>query len=144
MMIVSYPGNPFCRTAPDEFYDELIAFAQKYNIIILHDNAYADIVFGDKEGGSFLQHEGAREVGVEFYSLSKTFDYTGARLSFVLGNAQIIEKFKVIRSQIDYGVFYPVQYGAIAALTGPLEPAREQCREYERRSRTLTQGLSSI
>ncbi len=144
MMIVSYPGNPFCRTAPDEFYDELIAFAQKYNIIILHDNAYADIVFGDKEGGSFLQHEGAREVGVEFYSLSKTFDYTGARLSFVLGNAQIIEKFKVIRSQIDYGVFYPVQYGAIAALTGPLEPAREQCREYERRSRTLTQGLRSI
>lgn len=144
MMIVSYPGNPYCRTAPDEFYDRLIAFAKKNNIVIVHDNAYADIVFGKKRGGSFLQHEGAKDVGVEFYSLSKTFDYTGARLSFVLGNAKIIEKFKTIRSQIDYGVFYPVQYGGIAALKEPEEAAIAQCHEYEKRSRTLTRGLRSI
>ncbi len=143
-MIISYPGNPLCKAAPDYFYEQAIAFARANNIILVHDNAYADIVFGDERGGSFLAFEGAKEVGVEFYSLSKTFDYTGARLSFVLGNEQIIEKFKTIRSQIDYGVFYPIQYGAIAALHEPEERAIRQCREYEARSRALCSGLRSI
>ena len=143
-MVVSYPANPICRTAPESFYRELIAFAKKYNIIILHDNAYSDIVFGGKQGGSFLQYEGAKEVGVEFYSLSKSFNYTGARVSFCVGNAQIVEKFRAIRSQIDYGIFYPIQYGAIAALNGPQDSVIDQCKKYERRSRTLSRGLSEI
>ena len=112
--------------------------------MILHDNAYSDIVFDGKKGGSFLQYEGAKDVGVEFYSLSKSFNYTGARVSFCVGNAQIVEKFRTIRSQIDYGIFYPVQYGAIAALTGPQDSVAEQCKKYERRSRTLCRGLSQI
>lgn len=143
-MVVSYPSNPVCSAADDCFYQELIAFAKKYDIMILHDNAYSDIVFDGKKGGSFLQYEGAKEVGVEFYSLSKSFNYTGARVSFCVGNAQIVEKFRTIRSQIDYGIFYPVQYGAIAALTGPQDSVAEQCKKYERRSRTLCRGLSQI
>lgn len=144
VMVVSYPSNPVCSAADDCFYQELIAFAKKYDIMILHDNAYSDIVFDGKKGGSFLQYEGAKEVGVEFYSLSKSFNYTGARVSFCVGNAQIVEKFRTIRSQIDYGIFYPVQYGAIAALTGPQDSVAEQCKKYERRSRTLCRGLSQI
>lgn len=143
-MIVNYPANPVCAVAPDSFYVELIAFAKKYNIVILHDNAYSDIIYGDRKGGSFLSFEGAREVGVEFYSLSKSFNYTGARMSFAIGNKQIIEKFKAVRSQIDYGVFLPVQYGAIAALTGPLDMVQEQCREYARRNKALCGGLRRI
>ena len=141
-MIVSYPLNPVCKLAPDSFYDELIAFAKKYNIIILHDNAYSDIVYGGRRGGSFLQHEGAKEVGVEFYSLSKSYNYTGARMSFVVGNAQIIEQFKKLRSQIDYGIFLPVQYGAIAALTGPQDGVIRQCAMYEERNKALSQAMT--
>lgn len=143
-MIVNYPANPVCAVADDAFYEELIAFAKKYEIVILHDNAYSDIIFGEKKGGSFLQYEGAKEVGVEFYSLSKSFNYTGARMSFCLGNAQVVEKFRAVRTQIDYGVFLPVQYGAVAALNGPFEGVEEQCREYERRSKALCGGLRKI
>ncbi|MDD2957699.1 MAG: aminotransferase class I/II-fold pyridoxal phosphate-dependent enzyme [Lachnospiraceae bacterium] len=143
-MVVNYPGNPVCRLAPDEFYPELIAFAKKHQIIILHDNAYSDIIYGGKRGGSFLAFEGAKEVGIEFYSLSKSYNYTGARMSFVLGNSEIIRKFTVIRSQIDYGIFLPVQYGAIAALNEPEEGVLEQCRAYEERNHVLCQGLREI
>ena len=118
-MLVSYPLNPVCATANDAFYEELIAFAKKYNIIILHDNAYSDIIYGGREGKSFLSYEGAKEVGVEFYSLSKSYNLTGARISFVIGNQKIVDKFRSVRTQFDYGVFLPVQYGAAAALNGP-------------------------
>lgn len=144
MMVVSYPANPVCVTAPDEFYRKLIAFAKKYNIIILHDNAYSDIVFGGRKGGSFLAFEGAKEVGIEFYSLSKSYNYTGARMSFALGNREVIAQFKKVRSQIDYGIFLPVQYGAVAALSGGRAEVEAQCREYEERNRALCQGLRDI
>ena len=144
MMIVSYPLNPVCVTAPDSFYEELITFAKKYNIIILHDNAYSDIIYGGKVGKSFLAFEGAKEVGVEFYSLSKSYNYTGARMSFVVGNQAIIDRFKCVRSQIDYGIFLPVQYGAVAALTGPQDAVKAQCEEYDRRNHALSEGLTSI
>ena len=143
-MIVCYPGNPLGKTAPDSFYRDLIAFAKKHDIVIVHDNAYADIVFGGRKGGSFLAFPEAREVGVEFYSLSKTFDYTGARLSFVVGNREIVQKFNLLRSQFDYGIFLPVQYGGIAALMQPQDAAVAQCEEYERRNLTLCKGLRSI
>ncbi len=141
-MIVSYPLNPVCKKAPDSFYPKLIEFAKKYNIIILHDNAYSDIVFGGRPGRSFLCFEGAKEVGVEFYSLSKSYNYTGARMSFVIGNEEIVNRFKRVRSQIDYGIFLPVQYGAIAALTGPQDQVEDQCRQYEERSRVLSESLT--
>lgn len=143
-MVVNYPANPVCALATEEFYRELIAFAKKYHIIILHDNAYSDIVFDGRTCGSFLQYEGAKEVGIEFYSLSKSFNYTGARMSFAVGNSAIIQKFKALRTQFDYGIFFPVQYGAVAALTGPFEGVLEQCKEYEARSRALSRGLTKI
>ena len=143
-MIVSYPGNPLGKAAPDAFYEELIRFAKEHSIVIVHDNAYADIVYGGREGKSFLSFEGAKEVGVEFYSLSKTFDYTGARLSFVVGNAQVVSKFKTLRSQFDYGIFLPIQYGAIAALNMDWQFVTDQCAEYARRNEALCGGLRSI
>ena len=143
-MIVSYPLNPVCVCAPDEFYERLIAFAKENNIVILHDNAYSDITFTENPGRSFLSFEGAKEVGVEFYSLSKSYNLTGARISFVVGNKEIIKKFRLLRSQIDYGIFYPVQLAAIAALTGPDDFIEEQRQEYGARNRALCGGLRRI
>lgn len=143
-MIVSYPLNPVCVCAPDEFYEKLIAFAKKNDIIIIHDNAYSDIIYTRKQGRSFLSFEGAKEVGVEFYSLSKSYNLTGARISFVVGNKAIVDKFKVLRSQIDYGIFLPVQYAAVAALTGPDDFIEEQRQQYEARNRALCGGLRKL
>lgn len=143
-MIVSYPLNPVCVCAPDEFYVKLIAFAKKHDIVILHDNAYSDITFTGKPGKSFLSFEGAKDVGVEFYSLSKSYNLTGARISFVVGNRDIISRFRLLRSQIDYGIFYPVQLAAIAALTGPDDFIEEQREQYAACNRALCGGLRSI
>lgn len=143
-IIMSYPMNPVCVTAPSEIYDKLIAFAKKYDIIVIHDNAYSDIIYDGEYGGSFLEHEGAADVGVEFFSLSKTFNLTGARISFCVGNKEIVGALKMLRSQIDFGVFIPTQYAAIAALTGPIEPVKEQCKVYQERRDTLCQGLRDI
>lgn len=143
-MIVSYPLNPVCVCAPDEFYERLIAFAKKHDIVILHDNAYSDIAFSGRPGRSFLSFDGAKDVGAEFYSLSKSYNLTGARISFVVGNKDIISRFRLLRSQIDYGIFYPVQIAAIAALTGPDDFIEEQRQQYAARNRALCGGLRSI
>lgn len=143
-MLVSYPLNPVCAVADDAFYEELIAFARKYQIILLHDNAYSDIIYGGRTGKSFLSYEGAKEVGVEFYSLSKSYNLTGARISFVLGNRKIVDTFRTVRTQIDYGMFLPLQYGAAAALAGPKDGVAAQCREYEARMKALCGGLRRI
>lgn len=143
-MIVSYPSNPVCSVADDAFYEELIAFAKKYNIIILHDNAYSDIIYDGREGKSFLSYPGAKEVGIEFYSLSKSYNMTGMRMSFAIGNREIIREFSKVRSQIDYGIFLPIQMAAVAALTGPQDAVKEQCAEYERRNKALCGGLREI
>lgn len=143
-MIVSYPLNPVCKCAPDEFYLELIEFAKKNDIIIIHDNAYSDIIYTREKGRSFLEFPGAKDVGVEFYSLSKTYNLTGARVSFVVGNSEIVQKFKNMRSQFDYGMFLPIQKAAIAALTGPDDFVEEQRQTYERRNKALCGGLRRI
>ncbi|MCI8599163.1 MAG: aminotransferase class I/II-fold pyridoxal phosphate-dependent enzyme [Lachnospiraceae bacterium] len=143
-MVVSYPANPVCSVADDGFYERLIAFAKKYEIIILHDNAYSDIVYHGKEGKSFLSYPGAKDVGIEFYSLSKSYNMTGMRISFALGNKSVITQFKKVRSQIDYGIFLPIQIAAIAALKGPQDAVKEQCRKYEERNKALCGGLRKI
>lgn len=143
-MIISYPANPVCSVADDDFYERAIAFAEKYQVVLLHDNAYADLVYGGQEGKSFLSYPGAMEVGVEFYSLSKSYNMTGMRISFALGNEKVIETFKKVRSQIDYGIFLPVQYAAVAALTGPQDNVKKQCGLYEERCNALCRGLSRI
>ncbi len=143
-MLISYPANPVCSVADDEFYQRAIAFAKKHHIVLLHDNAYADLVYGGKVGKSFLSYPGAMDVGIEFYSLSKSYNMTGMRISFAVGNRRIIKEFKQVRSQIDYGIFLPVQHAAIAALTGPQESVARQCRLYEERCQALCRGLTKI
>lgn len=144
MMVVSYPLNPVCVAAPRSFYEKLIAFAKKYNIIILHDNAYSDIIYDGREGISFLSVPGAKEVGVEFNSLSKTYNLTGARISFVVGNREIIQAFSKVRSQIDYGIFLPIQRAAVEALNGPQDGVKARREEYQRRRDALCGGFRSI
>lgn len=143
-IVVSYPANPICRLAPVSFYKELVAWAKKYNVIVLHDNAYSELVYDGKKGISFLSIEGAKDVGIEFNSLSKTYNLTGARISFALGNKKIISEFKKLRSQIDYGIFIPVQKAAVAALLGPQDSVERNRAEYERRRNALRDGLESI
>ena len=144
MMVVSYPANPVCVAAPRSFYEKLVAFAKQYNIIILHDHAYSEIIFDGREGISFLSIPGAKEVGVEYNSLSKTYNLTGARISFVLGNREIVGKFRTLRSQIDYGIFLPVQEAAIAALNGPQDGVERQRLAYQARRDALCGGLRCI
>lgn len=143
-MIVSYPLNPICKCAPRSFYERLIPWAKEHQLLIVHDNAYSDILYDGREGISILSVPGAKECCVEFYSLSKSFAYTGARAGFLVGNKEVVQSFKKLRSQIDYGTFLPVQYGAIAALNGPDEPVERQRAEYEKRRNALCRGLSAI
>ncbi len=143
-MIVSYPLNPICKIAPDRFYEELIPWAKAHQIIIIHDNAYSDIIYDGHVGKSILQFQGAKETCVEFYSLSKSYNYTGARVGFLVGNEYLVQNFKKLRSQIDYGTFLPVQYGAIAALKGPDKGIKERCAEYQRRRDALCGGFREI
>ena len=144
MMVVSYPANPVTATADGDFYERLVHFAKKHDILVVHDNAYSDLVLEGEPGISFLSIPGAKEVGVEFNSLSKTYNLTGARVSFCLGNREMIEKFQGLRSQIDYGMYLPVQYGAIAALTGPQDIVQRNRDRYRSRSHALCGGLRQI
>lgn len=143
-MVVSYPNNPTTAVADRAFYERLVTFAREHNIIVLHDNAYSDLMLNGKQGPSFLSIPGAKEVGIEFNSLSKTYNLTGMRVSFALGNREVIERFRAFRSQIDYGMFYPIQAGAVAALTGPQDIVRRNREGYMARRDALCGGLRSI
>ncbi|MDD6281916.1 MAG: aminotransferase class I/II-fold pyridoxal phosphate-dependent enzyme [Oribacterium sp.] len=143
-MIVSLPSNPMGSVGTPEVYEEIIAFARKYDILIIHDNAYSDIIFDGIEGHSFLNYPGAEEVGVEFFSLSKSFNLTGARISFLVGREDVVSAFRKLHQQISFGMFLPLQKAAIAALTGPLDSVKEQCQKYQDRRDALCGGLRSI
>lgn len=144
MMIVSYPCNPMGRTAPHEFYEKLVAFAKKHHIIVLHDNAYSDLVLDGGRGLSFLSVEGAMDVGIEMNSLSKTYNLTGMRISFAIGNRELIQKFRAFRSQIDYGMYRPIQLAAVAALNGPQELVERNRAGYQARRDALCGGLRKV
>lgn len=144
LIIVSYPSNPVCATADYGFYERLVAFAKKYDVFVVHDNAYCELVMDTEPGISFLSVPGAMDVGLEFNSLSKSYNLTGARISFALGNAQMIEKFMAVRSQIDYGMFFPLQYAAIAALNGPQDILERNRAGYRERRNALCNGLRGV
>ena len=143
-MVVSYPNNPTTVMAPDSFYEELVAFAKKYDIIVLHDNAYSELVFDGRHCGSFLKFPGAREVGVEFNSLSKTYGLAGARIGFCIGNREVVAHLKTLKSNMDYGMFLPVQQAAIAAVTGDQACVDVTRKAYEKRRDVLCDGLNAI
>ncbi len=140
-MLVSYPNNPTAAMAPVEFYKELIEFAKKYDIIVLHDNAYSELVFDGRQWGSFLELPGAKEVGVEFNSLSKTYGLAGARIGYCLGNAKVVGMLKTLKSNMDYGMFLPIQAAAIEAISGDQSIVAETRAAYERRRDVLCDGL---
>ncbi len=141
---VSYPSNPVGAAAPKSMYEELIEYARRYGFFIINDNAYSDIIFDGREGYSFLSLPGAKEVGVEFFSLSKSFNVTGLRISFLIGNKSIVDAMKLLRSQYDFGMSYHFQKVAAAALNGPLDSVREQCALYQKRRDALCGGLRKI
>ena len=140
-MLVSYPNNPTAAMAPESFYHELVAFAKKYDIIVLHDNAYSELVFDGRSWGSFLSIPGAKDVGVEFNSLSKPYGLAGARIGYCLGNSRVVSMLKTLKSNMDYGMFLPIQAAAVEAITGDQSVVAETRAAYERRRDVLCDGL---
>lgn len=143
-MIVSLPANPVGSVGTPEVYEEIISFAREHDLLIVHDNAYSDIVFDGEPGGSFLQYPGALEVGVEFFSLSKSFNVTGARIGFLVGREDVVSAFAKLRSQIDFGMFFPIQKAAIACLNGPRDEVEAQRLKYQERRDALCDGLEGL
>ena len=143
-MIVSLPANPVGSVGTPEVYEEIIAFAREHDLLIVHDNAYSDIVFDGEPGGSFLQYPGALEVSVEFFSLSKSFNVTGARIGFLVGREDVVSAFAKLRGQIDFGMFFPIQKAAIACLNGPRDEVEAQRLKYQERRDALCDGLEGL
>ena len=143
-MIVSLPANPVGSVGTPEVYEEIIAFAREHDLLIVHDNAYSDIVFDGEPGGSFLQYPGALEVGVEFFSLSKSFNVTGARIGFLVGREDVVSAFAKLRGQIDFGMFFPIQKAAIACLNGSRDEVEAQRLKYQERRDALCDGLEGL
>lgn len=143
-MIVSLPANPVGSVGTPEIYEEIIAFAHEHDLLIVHDNAYSDNVFDGEPGGSFLQYPGALEVGVEFFSLSKSFNVTGARIGFLVGREDVVSAFAKLRGQIDFGMFFPIQKAAIACLNGPRDEVEAQRLKYQERRDALCDGLEGL
>lgn len=133
LMIVSYPNNPTGAVADDRFYTELIAFAKRWDIAVLHDNAYSELVFDGKRGKSFLSYPGAKDVGVELNSFSKTYGMAGARLGVCVGNRKLIAGYHRLKSNMDYGIFLPVQQAGIAALEADQNCVETTRKAYEHR-----------
>ena len=133
LMIVSYPNNPTGAVADDRFYTELIAFAKRWDIAVLHDNAYSELVFDGKRGKSFLSYPGAKDVGVELNSFSKTYGMAGARLGVCVGNRELIAGYHRLKSNMDYGIFLPVQQAGIAALEADQNCVETTRKAYEHR-----------
>jgi LL-diaminopimelate aminotransferase len=144
IIVASYPNNPTTAVADDSFYVELIKFAKKYDVFVFHDNAYSELVFDEKKCGSFLAFEGAKDVGVEFNSLSKTYGMAGARVGFCLGNEEFIKVFNNLKSNTNFGLFLPVQKGAIEALTQDQTCVTKTCKAYEKRRDVIIKSFKKI
>lgn len=144
MMILNYPNNPVAAVANYDFFRSVVEFAKKYDILVCHDVAYSELAFDGYKPMSFLEIPGAKDIGVEFHSVSKTYNMAGCRLGFVVGNAEAIDTLACIKSNIDYGVFLPVQEAGIAALTGPQDIVRQNVENYRRRRDLLIEGLAKI
>lgn len=144
MMILNYPNNPLAATAPREFLEEVVAFAKRHNILVCYDFAYSDLVFDGYQPDSFLSIPGAKDIAIEFNSLSKTYNMAGCRVGYVVGNAKVISLLGRLKSNFDYGIFYPLQQAAIAALTGPQDCVRQTAERYQRRRDIIVNGLNEI
>ena len=144
LLFLNYPNNPTSAIADIAFYEEVVKFAKCHNIIVLHDAAYSEINFDGYKPPSFLQAKGAKDVGVEFHSLSKTYNMTGWRLGWVCGNEKVIAGLAQVKSNLDSGIFSAIQIAGVAALEGPQEYAETMCRLYQRRRDLLVEGLNGL
>lgn len=139
--LLNYPSNPLSATADLAFFNRVVEAAARHGVIVLHDAAYSELAFDGYRPPSFLQAPGAKEVGVEFNSLSKTFNLAGARVAYALGNAAVVRALAEVKGHLDFGIFRPVQEAAIAALTGPQEGVAAMAATYQRRRDVLVAGL---
>ncbi|MCU0599041.1 MAG: alanine transaminase [Desulfobacterales bacterium] len=142
MLVISFPHNPTTSTVDLDFFQKIVDYAKEHDILVVHDLAYADIVFDGYEPPSFLQAKGAKDVGVEFYSLSKSYNMAGWRVGFCVGNSETIHALKRIKSYLDYGIFQPVQIASIIALNGPQKCVQQICDIYKTRRDALIKGLN--
>ncbi len=144
MLIISFPHNPTTRVVDEDFFKRIVEYAHKYHVYIIHDFAYADLVFDGYKAPSFLQVPGAKEVGVELFSLSKSYNMPGWRMGFVCGNQRLVHALTRIKSYLDYGVFQPIQIASIIALNGPYDCVEQTVAVYKERRDALCRGLHNI
>jgi alanine-synthesizing transaminase len=144
MLIISYPHNPTTEVVDRKFFEKIVKFCREREIMVVHDFAYADLVFDGYQPPSFLQIPGAKKIGVEFFSLSKSYSMPGWRVGFCVGNKKMIAALKRIKSYLDYGMFQPIQIASIIALNGPYDCVEEITEIYRKRRDTLVEGLDRI
>jgi alanine-synthesizing transaminase len=144
MLVLNFPGNPTTQCVELDFFEKVVELAREYNIWVVHDIAYADIVFDGYVAPSILQVKGASDVAVEFFTLSKSYNMPGWRVGFMCGNAKLVAALGRIKSYLDYGTFTPIQVAAITALEGPQDCVQEICEIYRSRRDVLWSGLNNI
>jgi alanine-synthesizing transaminase len=144
MLVLNFPGNPTTQSVDLEFFEKVVAIAKEHEIWVVHDLAYADIVFDGYKAPSILQVPGAHEIAVEFFTLSKSYNMPGWRVGFMTGNSKLVAALARIKSYLDYGMFTPVQIAAITALDGPQDCVKEICERYRIRRDVLCDGLNTI
>jgi alanine-synthesizing transaminase len=144
MLIIGFPSNPTAQCVDLPFFEKVVALARQNNILVVHDLAYADIVFDDYKAPSIMQVPGARDVAVEFFTMSKSYNMAGWRIGFMVGNAELVHALARIKSYHDYGSFTPVQVASIVALDGPQDCVEEIRRNYEKRRDVMVRGLHDI
>jgi len=144
LLILNFPHNPTTEVVNLDFFEKIVDFAREHEMLVVHDLAYADIVFDGYEPPSFLQVPGAIDIGVEFFSLSKSYSMPGWRVGFAVGNREMIHALARMKSYLDYGMFQPIQVAAIAALNGPQDCVRENAELYQARRDVLCDGLARI
>ena len=143
-LIINFPHNPTTQVVDMEFFEKVVAFAQEHDLLVIHDFAYADLVFDGYKAPSMMQVKGAKEVGVECFTLSKSYSMPGWRVGFMVGNRDIIHALARIKSYQDYGMFQPIQIAAIIALNGPRDCVDEICATYKKRRDILCEGLNRV
>ena len=144
MLIISYPHNPTTAIVDRQFFEKLVEFCREHEILVIHDFAYADLVFDGYKPPSFLQIPGAKEIGVEMFSLSKSYSMPGWRVGFCVGNPNLVGALRRLKSYLDYGIFQPIQIASIIALNGPYDCVKEIVESYRKRRDTLVDGLNRI
>ncbi|GAB1721525.1 MAG: alanine transaminase [Nitrospira sp. CR1.1] len=144
ILVINFPHNPTTAVVDLEFFKKIVAFAKEHDVIVIHDLAYADIAFDGYKAPSFLQVPEAKDVGVEFYTLSKAYNMPGWRVGFCVGNREVVGALAKLKSYLDYGIFQPIQIASTVALNGPQDCVKEVVQRYQNRRNVLVNGLNRI